>query len=163
MLAQRYPWLDSALVRAMAQIYQNPMDDPRTTRQQRITTDTGALEPWQAQQLVHFFLEAVQIRDTGARATPEPALGWLRFKEYDERAEWLDRRLLESLVPGDALQACIRPRDDDSRAKKSRTLLRCRAPFVALLGEDGRFLRLLNRQKYLEELAWSLSDEPDRA
>lgn len=161
-LAQRYPWLDSALVRAMAQIYQSPMDDPRTTLNRRITTDTGALEPWQAQQVVRFFLDAVQVRDPAARAAPEPLPGWLRFKDYDERAEWMDRRLLQSLVPGDAFQACIRPGYDDSRAKKSRALLRCREPFVALLGDDGRFLRLLNRQKYLEELAWSMSDEPEQ-
>jgi hypothetical protein len=162
-LAQRYPWLEGALVSAMAQVYQYPIEDPRTTQQQRITTDTGALEPWQAQQFVRNFLNAVQTRDAAARASPEPPKGWLRFQDYDERAEWLDRRLLHALLPEDAFQACIQPRYDDSRAKKSRALLRCRAPFVALLGDDGRFLRLLNRQKHLEELAWALGDEPEQA
>ena len=157
-LAQRYPWLESALVHAMAKVYP---DDPRTTLIQRISTDTGALEPWHAQQLVHYFLDAIQERDAVPRASPEPMPGWVRFKDYDERAEWMDRRLLQTLAPGDAFQASIQPRYDDSRAKKARALLRCRAPFVALLGEDGRFLRLLNRQKFLEELAWSMSDEPD--
>lgn len=159
-LVQRYPWLEGALVSAMAQLYQYPAEDPRTTQQQRITTDTGALEPWQAQQFVRYFLEAVQTRDEAARASLEPPDGWLRFRNYDERAEWLDRKLLDSLLPGNTFEACIQPRYDDSRAKKSRALLRCRAPFVALLGDDGRFLRLLNRQKHLEELAWAHGDEP---
>lgn len=162
-LAQRYPWLESALVRAMAQQYGDPMHDPRSTQRPSITTETGAWEPWQAQQLVQRYLQAIQSRHPAVPMAGEPQPGWVRLKEYDERAEWLDRRLLDALLPNDAFQACIRPRDDDSRAKRSRALLRCRAPFVALLGVDGRFLRLLNRQKHLEALASALGEEPEAA
>lgn len=63
---------------------------------------------------------------------PGAMKGWLCFQNYDGGAEWLDRRLLDSLLPKDGFEACIQPRCDDSRC-----------------------LRLLNRQEHLESLAWT--------
>lgn len=39
--------------------------------------------------------------------------------------------------------------------------MRCHAPFVALLDDDRRFVRLVNRQAFLEDVAVSLGEEPE--
>lgn len=123
-------------------------------------TDNGALEPEAAELLVRNFLAELQLR--GAPIQPQRAT-WTSLGTYEERAEWVTRALLDGLLPAEEFGAQIIPRPDDSREKKSRALLRCRAPFVALLSEDRRFLRLLNRQKYLEEVAAALGEEPESA
>lgn len=159
-LGMKYPWLEVALARAEAQLYQH--EDPATVKESLILTETGALSAWNAQELVTKFLKQLRRPDSASNQDAETEKGWVRLSEYTERAEWVTRSLLYSLLPESAFEAHIKPALDHSRARKSRALLRCRGPFVALLGEDGRFLRLLNRQIYLEEVATALGEEPDK-
>lgn len=160
LLAMKYPWFEVALARAEAQLYQH--DDPTTIDQSRILTETGAINAGNAQELVSKFLAHIRRQPPGPSPDRGTEKGWVHLPQYTERAEWVTRSLLYSLLPEGAFEAHIKPAPDHSRARKSRALLRCRAPFVALVGEDGRFLRLLNRQFYLEEVAAALGEEPDK-
>lgn len=159
-LATKYPWLESALVRALNA--QMGGQDPRTAQMAWVTNDTGALEPYQAQNLVRQFVDQLQEKQlpppTGLPVPPD----WVQLPTYRERASWITHALLRQFIPDVAFNASITTRDDDTRVKRSRALLRCRSDFVAVVGEDGRFLSLLNRDKYLEEVAAHVGEEQEK-
>ncbi|MBN3760752.1 hypothetical protein [Burkholderia sp. Ac-20365] len=165
LLAMRYPWLQVALVKAEADTLQ--YDDPATSDVKRITTNTGAIETYSAQQLADNFMKAIQrpIQDDAEQgivgAAAVPPRGWTKLETYEERARWVTRAFLTSFLPSDAFEAAAKIPSEYSRARRARALLRCRAPFVALIDDDRRFVRLVNRLAYLEEVAAALGEEPD--
>lgn len=159
-LARRFPWLQAALVRAEAA----QSDDPQTTTQVKVISDTGAVEPYQARQLVSTFIAALQRPPIAPTAALPPATApadWVHLGYSDERARWITRALLVELLPQSAFNSSAKALGDESRARRSRALLRCPMAFVALLDERREFLRLVNRQAYLEDVAASLGEEPE--
>lgn len=82
-LARRFPWLQAALVRAEV----SPSEDPRTTTAGRTTSDSGAMEPWMARQLVGSFIAALQRPAMPPAVPPAPASGdWVVLRPSEERA-----------------------------------------------------------------------------
>jgi len=167
LLAMRYPWLEVALVKAEAEQLQ--LETPASGDVKRITTKTGAIEGNSARQLVDTFMRAIQ-RPTHASAVQGNVVGgaasprgWMKLETYEERARWVTRAFLTSLLPPDALEAAAKIPSDYPKARRARALLRCQAPFVALIDDNRRFIRLVNRQVYLEEVAAALGEEPDPA
>ena len=65
----KFPWLQSALVRAEANLFVG--DDPLTTTFTKITSDTGALEPYTARRIVGDFISSLQRPAPGGFATVE--------------------------------------------------------------------------------------------
>jgi len=158
-LARRFPWLQDAFVRAEAL----QAADPQTTTLVRTTSDAGGMEPYQARQLVGNFISALQ-RPVGAPVPASTArVDWIQLGHAEERACWVTRALLANLLPEGAFASSAKAFSDESRARRSRALLRCAAPFVAQVDERHEFLRLVNRQAYLEDVATSLGEEPETA
>jgi hypothetical protein len=174
-LARRYPWLEAALVRAQLSLFPAsiPSDaaappsgagwlpDPRTLLMPPFTimSDTGALDPQQARLTVRNFIDLLQ------RQPPVSGDEWvmLDHKNTQERAAWVTRELLVSLLQQEAFTAWMPALRDAPRAQRTRAVLRRRAEFVALVDDDREFVRLANRQALLEEIAASLGEEPDRS
>jgi|SRR5882724_7289892 len=175
-LARRYPWFEAAWARILQSVFpltlpanapalppgaQWPID-PRTVSllQPVIQSDTGAFEPWQARQLVSGFIDSLQRQ---VPAAPEPnANEWITLSgATQERATWVTRELLASLLAKDAFDAWANALRDVPRGRRTRAVLRCAAPFVALVESDREFIRLANRQALLEEIAASLGEEPE--
>jgi len=175
-LARRYPWLEAAWVRASLFTFPSqpppgaqalPLGaycppDPRTldAPQPLIASDSGALEPWVASQIVSNFVESLQQPNSlGPSANPsEWAL--LRGSTY-ERGTYVTNELLASLLPQQAFGAWMDAMRDSSRGKRTRAVLRRATDFVALVEGDREFTRLANRRALLEDIAASLGEEPE--
>lgn len=176
-LARKYPWLEAAFV--VANLGAFPLStipaaalppqaawlpDPRTLTPHGapplITSDTGGLQPWQARELVGRFIESLQQVDPPKG--PQDPLEWvlLGTSTY-ERAAWVTRGLLASLLPQEAFRTYADALRDAPRARRTRAVLRRAAPFVALVDADREFIRLVNRNALLEEIAGSLGEEPE--
>ena len=157
-LARRFPWLQAAFANAEA----SQAENPQITTTVKTISDTGAMEPWMARQLVSSFIAALQRPAITPVARPAQASGdWVPLGHAEERASWVTRRLLAELLPESAFAASAKALSDESRARRSRALLRCPMPFVALVDDRCEFLRLVNRWAYLEDVAASLGEEPD--
>ena len=176
-LAQRYPWLEVAFARAYAETASGNNDvlpTPRTAMadQRFIASNTGGLEPWSAAQLVARFIESLQVQTptpaptsaplappapaapaaSTAIATPESE--WVTLKgERKERAQWVRSKLLRELLPDSAFQTWTDVPIEASRAARVRAVLLRHAPFVALVDQDRRFTRLIDRRALLEDVA----------
>jgi hypothetical protein len=175
-LARRYPWLEAAWTRCVLSVFPGGyppnapvlpvgakwLPDPRTLSvpQPIVTSDTGALGPQQARQLVGNFIDSLQ--STKRPTPPSMALEWAKLHGgVRERAAWVTRELLSSILPQDAFAAWAKAMRDSPRAQRTRAVLRRATPFVALVEDDHEFIRLANRQALLEEIAASLGDEPE--
>ncbi|HEX4736705.1 MAG TPA: hypothetical protein VH331_03990 [Allosphingosinicella sp.] len=158
-LARRYPWLESAFANAYAALFQfNP---PLVTTTPSTISETGALQPHQAQQLVQEFINRLQEH----RPVPPGGTDERHWVTLDgglgERADWVTVPLLNEVLPTTVFAAKVEDLADQPRTKRMRAVLRAHAPFVAVVDGDGQFLRLLDRRAYLEKLATTLGDEPE--
>jgi hypothetical protein len=175
-LARRYPWLEAAWTRSVLSIF--PADIPTdapvlpvgaqwlpnphtlSMSQPVVKSDTGALEAPQARQLVSNFIVSLQ----SPKPVPPQSMGpeWVTVRGIvQERAAWVNRKLLSSILPQDAFAAWAKALNDSPRAQRTRAVLRRATPFVALVEDDHEFKRLANRQALLEEIAASLGEEPE--
>lgn len=179
-LSRRYPWLEAAWLRGLVSQYPAGLPanaqalplgavwppDPHTLAmpQPLVVSDTGGFEAWSARQLVGSLIQLLQ-RDSAPMPTQPPSNGeWVTLKGgTHERATWVTRELLVSLLPQSAFDAWANGMRDASRARRTRAVLRAAAPFIALLDGDREFSRLVNRQALLEEIASSLGEEPEGA
>lgn len=183
-LAQRYPWLEAAWVRAnLVSICSWPppavqssglpvpalppdanwLPDTRTPNSnwsQIVCNPTGAFDPYVASEVVKNFITSLQ--QTTPPAAPLDPREWeeLDGSRY-ERAGWVTRSLLTSLVPKEAFSAWVGGLRDVSRGQRTRAVLRRVADFVAQTEGDREFVRLVNRRVLLEDVAASLGEEPE--
>ena len=180
-LSRRYPWLEAAWLRGLVSLYPQGLPanvpalpvgakwppDPRTLAmpQQLIVSDTGGFEARQARQLVSGLIESLQRDSTPPDPQQPPRESeWVTLRTTtQERATWVTRELLGSLLPQSAFDAWANGMRDAPRARRTRAVLRGAAPFIALLEGDREFSRLVNRQALLEEIATSLGEEPEEA
>lgn len=182
-LAQQFPWLEAAWARAYLIVFPpNPpsaieapkgaawLPDPRTLSMtpSPIESSSGALSPWQARQVVSQFLTLLQeSASSSTAATVAPAPPQIRMQPSVmlgsamlERASWITRELLETLLPGEAFDLWTDAGRDAPRMRRTRGVLR-RPTFVALVQADREYVRLVNRAVLLEEIAASLGEEPE--
>jgi hypothetical protein len=152
-LARKYPWLETARLRAAGPVFSANIDPKLLSGQSVITSDSGAIEPEQARQLTRSFIQSLQ------KPTPKKegrAEEWVNFERgVSERASWVTHELLESLVPPSASDAWVKEQNDAGREVQTRAVLRRSTDFVALVDDERKFLRLVNRKALLEELAAS--------
>jgi hypothetical protein len=175
-LACRYPWLEAAWVAATKTAFPAPWRanapnlpegaewamNPSSSVSTSIVSETGAFAPYQARSLVEQFITSLQ------KPPPQNELvegEWvaLRGGSIKERAEWVTHEMLESLLPRQAFNMWAPALPDAPRAKRTRSVLRRKNAFVALVQDDREFYRLVNRQALLEEIAASYSEEPETA
>jgi hypothetical protein len=185
-LAQQFPWLEAAWARAYLSVFpanaSTPngawLPDPLTLNMtpSPIESSSGALNPWQARQLVSQFITSLQALATPAppasaqgssvAAATIPAASSIEpfvmlSSASQERASWVTRQLLERLLPTECFDLWADAGRDAPRSRRTRSVLRIPSSFVALVQGDREYLRLVNRSMLLEEIAASLGEEPD--
>jgi hypothetical protein len=159
-LARRYPWLEVAWTHALTRLFPPPFDlSTILLPQDFFLSDTGALDPWRASDLVSAFISSLQRKPPPA---PDPNdTEWVTLDSTrQERSAWVTSDLLVSLLPQKAFDAWANELRDAPRAERTRAVLRSASPFVALVDGNHEFVRLANRQALLEEIAASLGEEP---
>jgi hypothetical protein len=157
-LAKRYPWLEVSFAASYGILFQ--YDQPLLTTVSTTTSDTGALQPHQAPQLVQDFVNRLQ------QPNPPPSGAsqehWVSLDSgICERADWVNVTLLYELLPTSSFAAKVEELADQPKSKRVRAVLRAHAPFVAVIDREGQFLSLLDRRAFLERIATTLSDEPE--
>lgn len=157
-LARQFPWLEAALIKAESGLYS--LDPPKMVTVSKTVSDNGAFEPQLARQLVSTFLQSLQL-PTPVAPPSAPLPGWVQLSGYQEKATWVSRSSLSSVLPASAFEACAKAFADQPRARRSRALLRCRAPYVALVDDDKQYVGMVDRSAYLEGLAASMGEEPE--
>jgi hypothetical protein len=164
-LARRYPWLElaysTAVEEAMAVAAANatptvppvpptpiPQRVPQTLR--LIISNEGAFEPTVASGVIGRYIASLQ-----SYAPPADLSTWVEFANDPkwERAQWVTRGLLEDLLPHTAFDQWIRDDREGNSAKRLKAVLARESDFVAVVDEEHRFKRLMNRRLYLDELA----------
>jgi hypothetical protein len=163
-LAARYPYLETALVRAYAEV-QPTGDTTHIPEPSQVVADiaffgdNGAIQPWPAQQLTKRFIEFLQVPPPMAVGWNQPRLPareeWVPLRPpVVERAEYVTRPLLRTLLPESAFNACITESREQAKAKRILPVLEfTNAEFVAMVDSERTFLRLIDRGALLEELA----------
>jgi hypothetical protein len=182
-LAQRYPWLEVAWVRANLTVLPSwppatalPTGQPQPTLPagahwlpdpcapgtlRMITSDTGAFEPVMARQIAEKFIDSLQ-QPALPPGAPQEHWQWLSAARGYERAQRVTRELLTLLLPHEARDAWVNDLRDVPRGERTRAVLRRRLTnFVALTLEDREFSDLTNRRALLEDMAASLGEEPE--
>ena len=195
-LAQAYPWLEAAWLRAGGSIAPEPQ--PLSRQAQLIKSDTGALETSLAQRIAGRFVESLQrpaaavpaggppgavqpqaaVQPAPVQPAPiqpaqvQPGSGpvhppgqageWVTFaRGVSERASWIGRDSLEALLPQHCFESWTYAMPDAPRSRRTRAVLRRSGEFVALVDQDLRFAKLVDRHALLEQMAASLSEEPE--
>ncbi len=141
-----------------------------------IQSSSGAIEPWTARNLVASFIKSLQMAAPGILPSAPPASvtspivpvqsgssadSWVLFASgTQERARWVTRTMLETMLPPMGFELWMDENRDASRAKRTRSLLRRPGPFVALVRGDREYVRLVKRSVLLEELAAWSGEEP---
>jgi hypothetical protein len=127
-----------------------------------ITSDTGAFNQWGARQLASDFIGLLQRQSPSVPTSSDDDSEWVTLGgKTQERAAWVTRELLTSLLPQQSFEAWAHELRDAPRAQRTRAVLRRTTSFVALVGQDHEFVRLANRRALLEEIASSLGEEPE--
>jgi hypothetical protein len=187
-LASKFPWLEAAWACAYLNVF--PAFSPANVvvpngakwlpdllnlspTPPQINSANGALGSQQARQLVAKFIDSLQLPPVTANAPQNPGATAatpaqvplqpmvLLRQGVRERASFVTRNLLKELLPQDAFELWAYLERDAPRMRRTRAVLRCPGPFVALLDEDRRYKRLVNRAVFLEEIAASLGEEPE--
>lgn len=151
-LARRYPWLEGAFAQAYASLFFPPAGQGLVTQWPTLTSDHGALEPWQASQVITSFITGVQKL---ALEPNDDTREWIKVGK-DERWEhaWrLDGDTLHRIL-GDRLLNSYAPENPDAPSlDRTRMVLNREGRYVALVKDGGTYTRLVDRQALLEEVA----------
>jgi hypothetical protein len=156
-----------------------------------IQSFTGALEPMSARNVVSQFIQLLQTSApatpgpppllpapaaTKSIGTPASVLApviapsttpgdtWVIFASgVQERATWVSRQMLETMLPQEAFEVWADEARDAPRGRRTRGVLRRPGQFVALVRSDREYVRLINRAVLLEEMAAMYGEEPEQA
>lgn len=133
-LARAYPILEQAYVTAQSM-----------TGAWTVLSDSGAIPPGQADQLFRSYLDTLKV------PPPDPAVSdWVNVENrYHERAMWITPELLARVLDVELFTAAVDRRSANAQDGAIR-VLRCDAPFVALVGPNRRFEGVVDRTELLE-------------
>ena len=131
-LARQYPWLEDAFAAAQS---------------------SQAEQDWDAVALN--YIDRIQMSDY---RQPEEMPGlkgdeWVLLGDHREHAKWLNEQELRKILGNNLQESSVIQAPNASAAELSKALLRSTGDLVALIDQDGRFLRLLDRGAGLEQLA----------
>jgi len=155
-LAQNYPWLEAAFVRAYAEALTGvpaPSNWQVHSAQEAISTAQGGIAPPMAVALVRRFIEIVQDQPAA------PDQSWADLDANRKKhASWIAQPLLERLLSAEGIEPWDYEAPDEPRDRRTKAVLRKRVPFVALLNRNGQFARLIDRSALIEEVVSRLDD-----
>lgn len=145
-LAERYPWLDEALVIAWSG--------------QQIPVLAQPLPKNKAESIVNSFIVDERIRRSQDPQDPD---NWVKLENPPvwERTRWLNREQIINDLSGvfyerEVSQVVDFP--EISVTKRNEAILRHKVPFVALVSNRGEFKSLVDRQALLEKVTANLSE-----
>lgn len=156
-------WADVHVVRwTLAQRFA-PLETAYRLVQQsgRIASPTGRFEDTdEAVSILRLFLEGVQ-------AAEEPKFGkdqWVHFPESGifEYAHWLDHALVARILGDELRTRCVNPQPMKAE-EQTRAVLAQDGQFIALVNDERRFERLVNRQVMVDQLTRRLFRSQDVA
>jgi hypothetical protein len=139
-LAQRYPWLEAAWLQSIPVAVPLVATDPKTmlATSQIVRSGAGAFDPQEARTLVGNFIGALQV--TGALPAGAATNEWTGLRDGTwERAEWINRELLATLLPPQTFRAHANDQPATSQPERTRAVLRCHAPYIALIDNEHEF------------------------
>lgn len=145
---QRYPWLETALALAYAEVIPNAEIVSEHGRL-GYSYDKESADP--SITLLRNFLGKIQS-PVGNLLDEE----WITLPSNDltqEHARWLDAELLDDLLGDKLITTYIRQNEDDPvRPDQLKGYLAQPFPFIAVIRADHRFNYLVDRNKLLEQL-----------
>jgi hypothetical protein len=164
-LGKRYPWLEEAFARSVADSYPKPQapvgtatppavvprEDVSVFVNQAPAFVTG--EQWQVTDLVRKFVEKLQ-RQTAP--LPNEVGSYLEVDTSPpawERTHWIDGERLERDLVGVLEYAWVEDSPDRPRSLVSESVMRRQASFVAMVDSDRRFISLVDRYALLADVA----------
>jgi hypothetical protein len=162
-LAITYPWMEAAFAHAYDEVC---LAMPPAGRV--IISDDGALEPYQANDLVRAFLTEIQFpAQPGRPAQSAPTTSpqeWIELPgstgaQTWERANWVTAKDLEQLLSLPPVDDTLVFHDspDIPSDERARMLVRRSGPFVPLVTGSGRFTGLVDRQALVEGIVSSVA------
>jgi hypothetical protein len=137
-LAQRFPWLEEAYIKAHVSI------DDNQIKLWRDASLLGPVDPMNAGVLLDQFLDAVKGNGSGDQ--------WVDLGSYKEHAEWVTPQALQSLL-GRRLEINVVKRDPSiDSVLLAKTLLRHESTYVAVVDPVGRFTHLIDRYRAVDQV-----------
>ena len=143
MLAMRSPWLEAALAAAYSQAVA-----PGQWGASTIISKSGALAPPLASQIVSGFIQAVQAPPADP-VRPSVSLSGGRH----EQAEWVTSDLLANTLGPELRRDAVNLHDAGTDTDRVKRIIKAEGPMVAVVGPDGRFEKLVNRNELLDLVA----------
>lgn len=141
-LAKRYPHLEEEYLRINVSAAQSNGKTQLNLRRSML----GPMAPGEATQMLSQFLLAV--RNGGVTGTP----GWTSLGRYVEHAEWITNSLIIELSDKRLNTVPVTRDTSEDGTFAARILLQRAQDYVAIVGIDGRFLRLVDRRKAIDQV-----------
>ena len=146
-LAQAYPWLEDAFLRARvepAPFVHNPINPVELG-------DLAAKQPFLASQVARRFLDFIQ-----RPPAPDPYEGWVALPslpDVSEHGSWIGYSDLEELLGSHLQTEAYTHSPDILPGEAVKGVLRRPGEFAARINPGGRFLDLVDRLSLMEALA----------
>ena len=137
-LAQRFPWLEEAYIAAHADV------DGTSIKLCKDVTVVGHLHPDHASAILMQYLTSVRGAGTGNE--------WVNLGIYIEHAEWLTPETLRRYLGVELNMDSVRKDPAVDAVVLAKTLLRHEVPYVAIVDSVGRFTRLIDRYRAVDEI-----------
>jgi hypothetical protein len=145
-ISHKYPWLEAAFAKSYSALpdYQ-------------IRSIHGSIDPWKATQIVNAYLSEIQ-QD---HEPDSDQIEWVCLKQQQlwEHAKWISGSRIDRLLGSILNDSWFLDSPDISNEEKTKAILRRKGQFVALVDEERKFRRLVDRQDLLEKVAHRVGQE----
>jgi hypothetical protein len=152
-LAMRYPWLEAAFVKAYSDEFSS--DIPNITKQEHfklIKSTDGALEPHRAAQILTKYISTLQQQPMQTAEDEE----WVALSDNKkEHAKWVTNKVLHRFLPGEAFSRWTYVNLDAPKKERLDSVVRRCGSYIATVGPDRDFIKLIDRLEILEAIATS--------
>ena len=150
-LAQKYPWLEWAYIKACNAPLIGVVDaNANFTGLKIFKSGDGALEPHVASELVRNFLKSIQFE----AILPATMNDWTQLPDTKwERSSLIDESSLIKLLDSNLMVSSALHSPDLPESAQAKMILRRQGDVVGLVDDNGRFVNLVNRKALLEKLA----------
>ncbi len=148
-LAQFYPWLESAFIKA----YSSIAPDPKTSNEPYELAALAESNSWQISNIVQKYIDELK---QDIEPLPETKEQWISFgnpiKTW-ERTTWLKGYTIDEILGPDLVTSSVVEFSDAESQELAKVIIKRSGNFVALTDNKDRFKGLVDRSAFLEELA----------
>ena len=156
-LAKKYSWLEQGYAQAYSAVINGPNQAFIVDRLGRLGSQSSADDPQASLELLKQFLQQVQ---SPSGFMPPGAPDWIEIDPAPptmEHTSWLTSADIESMLGEDLNRSYLRSSELRSKrgADQVRMFLATPGQFQAVVGDDGRFEYVLDREVLLEQVSRS--------